>query len=75
MHNHNHRGAGLGKMGLLMAIGCVLPLIVLAVIYVLNVPMNMLVIGSLVLLCPLSHLLVMRSMGHSHRPKSGQPEE
>lgn len=69
MQNHNH--GGIGKIGLLMVIGCLLPLTVLAAIYVFNLPLNLVVVGVLILLCPLSHLLMMRYMDHSHGPTDG----
>lgn len=75
MHNHNHSGGSMGKMGLLMVIGCLLPLAVLAAIYVFNLPLNTVVVGALILLCPLSHLLMMRYLGHSHSTPPGKPEE
>jgi hypothetical protein len=75
MHTHNHDGGGLGKMGMLMVIGCLLPLAVIAAMSVFNLPLNMLVVGALVLLCSLSHLLMMRYMGHGHGHTPGPVEE
>jgi hypothetical protein len=75
MHNHNHRGGSLGKMGLLMIIGCLLPLVALAAISIFNLPMSTFVVGALILLCPLSHLLMMRFMGHSHGTAPRQLDE
>lgn len=62
-------------MGLLMLIGCLLPLAALGAIYVLNLPLNVVLIGTLLLLCPLSHLLMMRFMGHSHDTSPQKPED
>lgn len=49
---------------LLMAIGCVLPLGILAAIFVFNLPLGTVGLFAIVLLCPLMHLLMMRGMGH-----------
>ncbi len=75
MHDQNHPNHGpreRGQMGLLMLIGCLLPLTALGAIYVLNLPLNVVLIGTL--LCPLSHLLMMRFMGHSHDTSPQKPE-
>jgi hypothetical protein len=49
-----------------MVVGCLLPLAILAAIYVFNLPLNVLVVGALILFCPLSHLLMMRYLGNDH---------
>lgn len=70
MHNHND-----SKMVWLMVLGCLAPLAVLTAIYLFDVPLNGILIGALILLCPLSHLFMMRFMGHSHNTMSEKPEE
>ncbi len=48
---------------LIMIICCLVPL---AAIYLFNVPLNTVVFAGLILLCPLSHILMMKFMPHSH---------
>jgi uncharacterized membrane protein YccC len=79
MQNHNHNHGNIGKMAWVMIIGCLLPLVVLGAIYFFNLPLNIVLVGALILLCPLSHLLMMRymghSMGHNHQNSPRRPEE
>ncbi len=70
MHNHNDT-----KMVWLLVLGCLLPLVVLTATYLFDIPLNVIVVGALILLCPLSHLLMMRYMGHSHNTMPQKREE
>jgi hypothetical protein len=45
---------------------CVLPLIGVAAVVIFNIPANQALLFALVLLCPLSHLLMMGMGGHNH---------
>ncbi|GIK53536.1 MAG: hypothetical protein BroJett014_25090 [Planctomycetota bacterium] len=55
------------KHWLFMAVGCGLPVLALAAVYLWRVQLSTLLLFGLVLLCPLLHLLMLRDhQGHTH---------
>ena len=50
----------------MMILCCLIPVVGLVAVYFFQIPLSKLVFGGLMLLCPLSHLLMMKFMGHEH---------
>jgi len=51
---------------LIMLVCCLLPITVLASIYVFKIPIRTVLWIALLLACPLSHLFMMKAMSHKH---------
>ena len=46
---------------------CLIPVVAFGAIFALNIPASSVLLFGLVLLCPLSHLLMMKYMGHDEQ--------
>jgi uncharacterized membrane protein len=58
--NHDHQQRGMSsKHGLLMLICCLIPVIAIGAVTLFDIPVKGVLYLALVLLCPLSHLLMM----------------
>ena len=59
------RPTSLIKVGSMMALACLVPLLALAAIFVLQIPISTVALFAIVLVCPIMHLFMMRNHDHS----------
>jgi uncharacterized membrane protein len=50
----------------MMILCCLIPVAALTAVYLLNIPLSKVIFGVLMLICPLSHVVMMKFMGHDH---------
>jgi hypothetical protein len=60
---------------LLMVLGCALPIVALAAVLLFQLQLSGAVLFATILLCPLSHLLMLGGMGQGHGPREHHAPE
>jgi hypothetical protein len=57
---------------ILMILGCAVPILLLAAIFLLQIEVGKALLFAIILVCPLSHLLMLGGQGHEQPPGEHQ---
>lgn len=64
---------------ILMVLGCVVPIVIIFILFTIGIPLNNLLLFAIILICPLSHIFMMKMMMNhgnnnhiNHTPESAQ---
>ena len=51
---------------ILMILGCAVPITAISILFTIGIPLNKILLFGIILICPLSHIFMMRMMNHGN---------